>query len=124
LKTTLLYGGLNALLVTLLGINVSLVRMRDSIYAGAELPKGLLRKVRAHGNAAEWVPLGIVMLLVLELSGAGPLSLHVFGGAFLVARLLHALGFLARLPTSVIGATLTYATLAGMSGYALWLHFG
>jgi uncharacterized membrane protein YecN with MAPEG domain len=123
LKTTLLYGGLNALLVTLLGINVSLVRLRDKIRVGAELPKPLLRKVRAHGNAAEWVPLGIVLLLVLEISGAGPKWLHLFGGAFLFSRLLHAFGFLSGIRTSVWGATLNYVTLSGMSGYAVWLHF-
>jgi uncharacterized membrane protein YecN with MAPEG domain len=120
---TLLYGGLCALLVTLLGLNVSLQRMSSKLYVGAELPKRLQVKVRTHGNAAEWVPLGIVLLLVLELSGAPSLWLHVFGGTFLFGRLLHATGFLARVPTSVAGATVTYTVLSAMSGYAIYLHF-
>ena len=67
---TLLYGGLNALLVTFLGIQVSRARAHD---VGVEkpVPKEIIRTVRAHGNAIEWVPLGLVLLLVIELSGAG-----------------------------------------------------
>ena len=120
---TLLYGGLLALLVTLLGVNVSLRRMSGKIYVGAELPKAMQMRVRAHGNAAEWVPLGIVLLLVLELGGASSLALHLFGGLFVLARLLHASGFLTGLPLSVAGATLNYVVLSGMSGYAIWMHF-
>ena len=123
MKVTLLYGGLCALLVTLLGINVSLPRMFGKVYVGAELPKSLLMKVRAHGNAAEWVPLGILLLWLLESSGVGSLYLHIFGGTFLFARLLHAAGFVFRIPTSVIGATLNYTVLSAMSGYAIYLHF-
>jgi uncharacterized membrane protein YecN with MAPEG domain len=123
LKVTLLYGGLCALLVTLLGINVSLRRMFGRIYVGAELPKRMQMKVRAHGNAAEWVPLGILLLWLLESNGVSSLWLHVLGGTFLFGRLLHAVGFLARLPVSFIGATINYGALLAMSGTAIWLHF-
>jgi uncharacterized membrane protein YecN with MAPEG domain len=123
LKVTLLYGGLSALLVTLLGINVSLMRMRTQLLAGAPLPPREMMKVRAHGNAAEWVPLGILLMLVLELGGARSMWLHLLGGGFLFARLLHAGGFLFRIPTSAIGATLNYLVLTGMCGYTVYLHF-
>jgi hypothetical protein len=123
LKVTLLYGGLCALLVTLLGINVSLRRMFGKIYVGAEVPKRMQVMVRAHGNGAEWVPLGIILLWLLESSGVPSLWLHIFGGTFLAARLLHAGGFILRIPTSVIGATLNYTVLATMSVWALRLHF-
>ena len=48
MKVTLLYGGLSALLVTLLGVNVSLNRLFKKLFAGAELPKPLLMKVRVR----------------------------------------------------------------------------
>jgi uncharacterized protein len=122
-KVTLLYGGLCALLVTLLGTNVSLNRLFRKIWAGHELPKPMLMKVRAHGNAAEWIPLGIVLLFLLEASGVPTFWLHVLGGAFLTGRVLHAVGFLTPLPLSVTGATINYTVLSVMSGWAVYLHF-
>src|SRR5512146_1018332 len=94
IPVTLLYGGLNALLVVLLGLNVSRIRIGTGTDAGQEGPRELTVAARAHGNAAEWVPLGLVLLLVLELSHAGNrFSLHLLGGMAFLARVLHALGF-------------------------------
>jgi len=123
LPVTLLYGGLSALLLTLLGVSVSLPRLTRKLYVGADLPKWLHMRVRAHGNAAEWIPVGIVLLLILELSGTNPTLLHVFGGVFLLARVIHALGFLGVRRISVIGATINYCVLSAMSGYAVVEHF-
>ncbi len=120
---TLLYGGLNALLVTLLGVYVSLLRLKLRKYVGKELPRELVFPVRAHGNAAEWIPLGIVLLALLELSGAGGTALHVLGGSFLLARVIHASGILGKSFVSTAGATLNYVVMAVMSGWAIWLHF-
>ena len=82
IPVTLLYGGLSVLLVTLLGVNVSRLR-GTAVGVYTPLPAGLVRAVRAHGNAAEWVPLGIFLLLLLELSAAGSrFTLHLLGGSF------------------------------------------
>ncbi|HEX7624767.1 MAG TPA: MAPEG family protein [Anaeromyxobacteraceae bacterium] len=121
---TLLYGGLSALLVTALGLNVSRIRIATGVLAGQPQPKELTLPVRAHGNAAEWVPLGLVLLLVLELSQAGSrFALHLLGGSFLLARALHAAGFYWRSRLSVLGATLNYLVLAVMSIWAITLRF-
>ena len=122
IPVTLLYGGLCGLLVTLLGLNVS--RLRGTrLGVGAPLPPELVRPVRAHGNAAEWVPLGLLLLLALELSGGpGPLALHLLGGTLLLGRVLHVIGFYGRNRASVAGATLTYLVLLVMSGWAVALR--
>ena len=120
---TLLYGGLNALLVTLLGLNVSRLRIATGALAGQPQPGALTLPVRAHGNAAEWVPLGLVLLLVLELSRpGGRFPLHLLGGSFFLARVLHAAGFLWRSRLSVAGAALNYLVLATMSVWAIALR--
>ncbi len=123
IPVTSLYGGLCALLTVGLGLNVSVLRLRTGTYVGKELPKPLVRPVRAHGNAAEWVPLGIVLLAVLELSGASSGLLHVAGGTFLAARALHAFGVLAKNRSGMAGATLTYLVVAAMGAEAIRLHF-
>jgi uncharacterized membrane protein YecN with MAPEG domain len=89
---------------------------------GAALPAALVRPVRAHGNAAEWVPLGL--LLLLELSGAaGTFALHLLGGCLFLGRVLHAGGLYGRSRISIAGATLTYLVLLVMSAWAVVARF-
>jgi uncharacterized membrane protein YecN with MAPEG domain len=80
--------------------------------------------VRAHGNAAEWVPLGLLLLLMLELSrAAGSVALHVLGGIFFLGRLVHAYGVYAKSPVQGVGATINYLVLLVMSAWVIWFHF-
>jgi uncharacterized membrane protein YecN with MAPEG domain len=121
---TLLYGGLNALLITILGMLVSKARAAADVGVETPVPKEMIRTVRAHGNAAEWVPLGLVLLLAIELSGAGTrFTLHLAGGTLLLGRVLHAVGFLGKNKLSVVGAALTYLVLAAMSVWAISVRF-
>lgn len=118
---TALYAALLALLVVALGVRVALYRLKARIGVGDGGDARLLRRVRAHGNAVEYVPLGLLLLLLLELSAAPAVGLHAAGGAFALARLLHALG-LSRTGGSslprMIGASLTFLSLIAM---AVWL---
>jgi uncharacterized protein len=121
---TLLYGGLNALLITTLGLQVSRLRASRGVGVEGPVPPELVRPVRAHGNAIEWVPLGLLLLLVLELSGAGSrFTLHLAGGTLLLGRALHAAGLYGRSKIAVVGATLTYLDLAAMSVWAIAVRF-
>jgi hypothetical protein len=121
---TLLYGGLNALFVTLLGMQVSRGRAAHGVGVETPVPKELIRTVRAHGNATEWVPLGLVLLLAVELSGAGTrFTLHLAGGTLLLGRVLHAAGLYGRNKLSVVGAALTYLVLMGLSVWAIAIRF-
>ena len=122
---SLLYGGLNALLVVALGLNVTRLRWASSTRAGQPLPKELALPVRAHGNAAEWIPLGLVLLLALELSHAGSsFALHLLGGGFFLARVLHAAGLYGRFTFTVAGAGLNYLVLAVMGLWAVAARLG
>jgi len=119
IPATLLYGGLCALLLAALGLNVSRLRGVAKAGAGAPLPPELVRPVRAHGNSAEWMPVGLLLLLALELSGApGRFALHLMGGTFFLARLFHAAGLYGRNRLSVAGAGLTYLMILVMGGWA------
>jgi uncharacterized membrane protein YecN with MAPEG domain len=54
--------------------------------------EGLLRASRAHGNFAEYVPILLVLLLLLELGGRPALAAARAGRAILLGRVLHAAG--------------------------------
>ncbi len=127
IPVTLLYGGLLVVLVVLLGSWVSIKRLflGSKARLGKPTPDELTHVVRAHGNAAEWVPLGIVALLMLELSHAPSMWLHVCGGALLALRLAHAVYALNKGPfaLAVPVAVLHYCLLGGMGLWAVILHF-
>lgn len=92
LPITALYTGLSLLLMIALAANVVRARIRSGVSLGEGNDKGLLRAIRAHGNAAEYIPLAIIALAVLEITGASALALHVYGSVFFIARILHVLG--------------------------------
>lgn len=123
-SVTLLYGGLTFLLVTFLGLNVS--RARGVHKAGfGTMPEVMNREIRAHGNAAEWAPLAIVLLLLLELSGLSSLALHLLGGTILLGRVVHGAGALMskRNPLTTLGATVNYLVTAVLCVWAIARHF-
>ena len=124
IPVTLLYGSLAALLVGALGANVSRIRGVKKSFVG-DLPDAELnRHIRAHGNATEWTPLLILLLLLLELSGGvGSALLLGIGGTIVAARLLHAVGMIGKSGLSIAGAGLTYLLAFALPIYALVLRF-
>jgi uncharacterized membrane protein YecN with MAPEG domain len=71
-------------------------------------------------------PLGLVLLLILELNGASPLLLNALGGSLFVARLLHAFGFSRTSGRSFgrfVGTVVTWLMLAAASAFALYSYW-
>jgi len=60
IPVTALYGTLNILFTTLLGINVSRTRGKFKAFLGDTPNPELLRTIRAHGNNTEWMPADIL----------------------------------------------------------------
>jgi uncharacterized protein len=52
----------------------------------------LQRKVRAHGNFTEYVPHGLMFIVVLELMRSPSWLLWLLGGVLTIARIAHAWG--------------------------------
>ena len=88
---TPLYAGLLALLYLVLSYRIVLMRNKVSIGDGGD--PILLRRIRAHGNFAEYVPLILIMLGILELNHLPFYALHIIGLTLLIARLLHGYAF-------------------------------
>ncbi len=89
MTVTPLYAGLLALLYFALSYRV--VQMRGhgqpSLGDGGDL--ALLRRIRGHANFAEYVPLILLMIGLLELGRFSVYLLHALGATLLVARMLH-----------------------------------
>lgn len=71
----------------------------------------LQRKVRAHGNFAEYVPLGLLIILALELMQGQTWLVWLLGGTLTVARIAHAYGVISTYgpsPGRAIGFFLTW----------------
>ena len=123
--TYLICTGVLVLLYFALALNVS--RMRGATKTGigsGDDPSGPLNKaVRAHGNAAEYVPLALILIGTLEIAGAGRPLLHGLGATLTAARLLHAQGISSTLGTSpgrVVGTLLTWLVYLVGAGACLY----
>ncbi len=113
IAVTALYAGLLGLWFLVLSARVILQRRAASISLGHGTDRTLERRVRGHGNFAEYVPLALVLLALLEMQGAALWMVHALGASLLVARLLHgyALSFTDYSPLRVPGAALTLFVL-------------
>lgn len=89
---TALYAGALGILILVLAYRVVSVRRTLSIGLGDGTNEILLRAIRVHGNAVEYVPIALILMLVLELNGASNVLLHGLGVALLAGRIAHAQG--------------------------------
>jgi uncharacterized membrane protein YecN with MAPEG domain len=89
---TALYAGLLGLLILVLAFRVVAVRRATAIGLGDGGDALLLTRIRIHGNAAEYVPLALLLMLMLEINGTSAAWLHGLGIALVVGRLAHAQG--------------------------------
>jgi uncharacterized membrane protein YecN with MAPEG domain len=86
---TPLYAALLALWFMCLTLRVVNRRRSARVSLGDGADPALTRGIRAHANFAEYVPLALLLLAVLELSRFSIYVVHALGILLLVARLLH-----------------------------------
>ena len=115
---TLLYAGLLSLWLLVLSVRVIAIRSQGISLGDGGNPV-LLRRIRAHGNFAEYVPMILVMIGFLEISHFSALWIHLLGGTLVVSRLLHgyALSFNESFKFGRIGGTALTLTLLGVCGF-------
>ena len=90
-KVTLLYAGIMALAYFALSVYVIRWRWKENRGLGfANDPSsGLFRAVRIHGNFMEFVPFTLLLIALDEMTNLKPVCVHWYGGALIVARILH-----------------------------------
>ena len=124
LTATPIYAGLAALLFVTLSVRVILTRRAERISVGDGANKAMIKAMRTQANCAEYAPLSILLLALVEFQGAPVWAVHLLGLMFIMGRIFHGYGF-GRTPQIVplrqLGMLLTFAMLI-LSGAGLLLH--
>ncbi|MGY6586952.1 MAG: MAPEG family protein [Wenzhouxiangella sp.] len=126
---TLFYAALCGLILIILSVKVVALRRRHQVGIGDGEQADLERAIRVQGNFVEYVPIGLLLLLLLELGAVLPgWLLHVLGASLVLARMLHGFWGLNRTEGvsrgRFLGTLLTWSTLIVASLIGLWLALG
>src|SRR5439155_19359647 len=100
LPITALYAAILAIILTALAINVTIHRGKLKVPLGLGDNPIMLRMIRIdtrecrriHGNAAEYIPIALLLMGAYEINGGNHVALHISGVVLVLARLLHASG--------------------------------
>ena len=112
---TSIYAGLSGLLLAYLALQAIKARRANKVKLGDGGIFALQSAMRAHGNFAEYMPITIIMLFLLEYNGAPAWMIHVIGATFLAGRWVHAQGLLNdNLRKRVQGMGVTLSVLIGL----------
>lgn len=124
LEITSLYAALIALIFVWLSARVIIYRRKNRISLGDAGDKSLLKRMRAQGNCAEYAPLGLLLLALVEVSGAPLIAVHLLGLTLLAGRAVHAWAVSASPPAlkgRVAGMMLTLLMIL-VSAFGLLIH--
>jgi uncharacterized membrane protein YecN with MAPEG domain len=120
---TALYASIFALFLVAAGINVAKHRGQYKVALSDGGHAEMLRMIRIHGNAAEYLPIGALLMGVYELDGGKPLALHLVGIVLIIGRALFTWGIWNSAEPRfgrIAGMSLTWLALAGLALLNLW----
>jgi uncharacterized membrane protein YecN with MAPEG domain len=120
---SLFSAGIAGLIAVWHAIRCIKLRFADKAAHGDGGSARLARRMRAHANFAEYTPIALVLIVLLDLMDAHAWVLGPVALAFLLGRVLHAIGMdseTAAWPRQ-IGMLLTLPVLAGLAIWAMLL---
>jgi len=124
LKIVPVYAAVLALLFLMLSVRVIRARRGNDVGFGSAGNDDLERRIRVHGNFAEYVPFALLLLAMAEWRGGNPLILNALCALLLAGRIAHAV-FLSRPSTDAIGRVVGMTgTQTAILGAALLLLAG
>lgn len=115
-----LFSAAAAALITFwLAMRCGKVRMAEKIMHGDGGNALMLRRMRAQANFTEYTPIALVLIVLLDLSDVHTTGLALTALAFMIGRVLHAIGMDAEGENKprMIGMLLTMPLLLG---WAIW----
>lgn len=118
------YAAIFAIFFVVLSIRIIIKRNNLKISLGDAGNKDMQRAIRVHANFAEYVPLCLLMLYLVEQSGVYAWFMNALGTGLLVGRLSHAYGVSQQRENfafRITGMTLTFTVLIASAAHLLWV---
>jgi hypothetical protein len=120
---TALYAGILSLVMVALAINVTMHRAKLRVPMGDGGNPIMLRMIRLHGNAVEYLPLALVLMALYEINGGSHTLLHIAGIVLIVGRVLQTWNMWTT-PIAgfgrIAGQSSTWLTIAALAVLNLW----
>ena len=122
MEVTLLFAAILSAFMILLAVRVLDLRgspVTKSFHKPGRVidPLELERAIRGHGNLIEYAPLFLILMLLLELTGASETFLYICGTVFTVGRFMHGIAFSFMKKNGLLrigGMTLTFLGLISL----------
>ncbi|MBY4636691.1 MAPEG family protein [Sphingopyxis sp. XHP0097] len=127
LPVTAFVAAVCALLLLATAIDTVRQRLRVKAAFGDHGDAKLISASRSHGNLAEYAPITIILLGLLETARANHMALMVIGAIFLIGRVAHVIGLYAPVVAGKpplgrqVGVLATFGTLLVLGGWTLWM---
>jgi len=126
---TFLYASIFAVFALILSFQAGGFRGKVgvSVLFGDPANMELAEKVRRHQNFLEYVPILLVLLGAIEVSGGSSMFLYIVGDLLIIARVAHAIGLKhdnMGHPGRLVGAAGTALLTLVTAVYGLWLSVG
>lgn len=112
------YAALLAILFFALSIRAIRIRRGLQIAIGDAGNERMLRAMRVHANFAEYVPLTLLLIFMLEYQGGSALLIHGWCAVLLLGRISHAFGVSQHTENyqfRVAGMAMTFTAMVGAS---------
>ena len=111
-----LYASLLVLLYVQLSLKIVGLRRRHKVSIGDGGVEDLQRAIATHTNASQYIPIGLLLLLIAELNGLYLLLLHIAGIALTVGRFMHSQSIVKTdLKKRVLGMKITIFSIIGLA---------
>lgn len=127
LPVTAFVAAICALLLLATAIDTMRQRLRLKAAFGDHGDAKLISASRSHGNLAEYAPITIILLGLLETARANHMALMVIGAIFLIGRVAHVIGLYTpsepgKAPLGrQAGVAATFGTLLILGLWTLWM---
>ena len=118
LKLTAIYAAILTFVYVKLTLNVINLRRQNEVSLGDGGREDLQQAIRSHGNFAEYVPLGLILLGCLEANHIHWTIVLLLGGVFTSGRLFYAKAFLEATPNIDLRVKGMKFTLWGLQALA------
>jgi len=121
LPVALTTTGAAAVINLWLGVRVSRMRIAERVSVGDGGNPKLIARMRAQLNFAEYTPIVLLLIALIEFGAGSQLWLWVASALYLLGRLLHPIGMDGWMLGRQIGIGITLLVMLGLGIYAIYL---